>query len=356
MNEFSNPGHKKKPVLFVGNFLSTSLGNRSVCEDLSIQLENSGHEVITTSNKINRVARLIDMIVTVLTKRKMYAVAHVDVFSGLAFLWAEAVCEALKWLGKPYILTLHGGNLPAFALRWPKRVRRLLFSAYAVTTPSRYLYETMRCYRTELELIPNPFTLKCYTFQLRQKTKPSLLWLRSFHSMYNPSLAPKVIDNLRGAFPSIHLLMIGPDRGDGSIQATRETVRRLGIGDHVELIGSIAKSDVPGWLNKADIFLNTTNIDNTPVSVIEAMASGLCIVSTKVGGIPYLLNHEHDALLVPPDDPESMAAAVRRILSDPGLAEHLSQNARRKAEQFDWSQILPRWENVLTLLDERILE
>jgi glycosyltransferase involved in cell wall biosynthesis len=166
--------------------------------------------------------------------------------------------------------------------------------------------------------------------------------------MYNPSLAPRVVDHLRKTFPSIHLLMIGSDRGDGSIQATQDTVNRLGVGGYIELIGGIAKSDVPSWLNKADIFINTTNIDNTPVSVIEAMASGLCIVSTKVGGIPYLLDHDHDALLVPPDDPESMAAAVRRILTEPGLAEYLSQNARRKAEQFDWVQILPHWEKLLT--------
>jgi len=67
-----------------------------------------------------------------------------------------------------------------------------------------------------------------------------------------------------------------------------------------------------------------------------------------VGGIPYLLEHDHDALLVPPDDPEAMAAAVYRLLTEPGLAKRLSHNARKKAEHFDWSLILPQWESLLT--------
>ncbi len=69
---------------------------------------------------------------------------------------------------------------------------------------------------------------------------------------------------------------------------------------HVDFWASVEKSEVPAWLAKGDIFLNTTNVDNTPVSVIEAQAAGLCVVSTNVGGIPFLLENGKDALLVPP--------------------------------------------------------
>ncbi len=89
-----------------------------------------------------------------------------------------------------------------------------------------------------------------------------------------------------------------------------------------------------------------------PVSVLEAMGCGLCVVSTNVGGIPYLLEHEKDALLVPPGQADKMAAAVRRILTEPGFAEKLSRNARRKAEQFAWDAVLPKWENILLDLGE----
>ena len=100
-------------------------------------------------------------------------------------------------------------------------------------------------------------------------------------------------------------------------------------------------------MDRGDIFLNTTNVDNTPVSVLEAMACGLCIVTTNVGGIPHLLEHEHDALLVPSDDPAAMAAAVRRILTETGLAARLSHHARAKAERMDWSVVLPQWESLI---------
>jgi glycosyltransferase involved in cell wall biosynthesis len=110
----------------------------------------------------------------------------------------------------------------------------------------------------------------------------------------------------------------------------------------------VLRGDIPGWLDTADIFLNTTNIDNTPVSLIEAMAAGLCIVSTNVGGIPYLLEDGVDALLVPPGDPRAMANAIQRILTDPRLPQKLSSNARRKAEGFSWQVVYPMWENLIS--------
>jgi glycosyltransferase involved in cell wall biosynthesis len=122
---------------------------------------------------------------------------------------------------------------------------------------------------------------------------------------------------------------------------------KLGLGERLHLLGRVTKQDVPVLLQRGDIFINTTNIDNTPVSVLEAMACGLCVVSTNVGGIPYLLEDGKDALLVPPNDPEAMAFAIRRILDEPDLAEKLSMNARKKVEQFDWSVIMPHWKRLI---------
>ena len=141
--------------------------------------------------------------------------------------------------------------------------------------------------------------------------------------------------------------MIGPDKGDGSFQKTRDLSIRLGVQDKVEFPGRVAKKEVPSCLQKGDIFINTTNIDNTPVSVMEAMTCGLCVVSTNVGGIPFLLEDGLDALLVPPSMPDAMSSAVRRILSEPDLAEQLSSHAHQRAAQFDWKIILPIWEYLL---------
>jgi len=336
----------KPSVLIVGALLSSTRGIRSVSEDLAARLSSAGWKVLATSEKPDRLPRLLDMVMTVWRRRRDYGVANVEVFSGLAFYWAEIVCFLLRLLGKPYILTLHGGSLPEFALRYPRRVRRLLRSAKFVTAPSGYLLERMSAYRSDLILLPNPLKLEAYPFRPRVQASAKLIWLRAFHRTYNPTLAPRVVKQLASEFPEIHLDMIGPDKGDGSAEEVRQIISALEVSRRVSQVGVVAKTTIPQYLDRGDVFLNTANVDNAPVSVLEAMACGLCVVSTNVGGLPYLLENELDALLVPPDDSQAMAAAVRRILTSPQFAETLSQNARKKAEQHDWLVILPQWERL----------
>jgi glycosyltransferase involved in cell wall biosynthesis len=95
------------------------------------------------------------------------------------------------------------------------------------------------------------------------------------------------------------------------------------------------------------VFLNTNRVDNAPVSVLEAAACGLPVVSTEVGGIPYLLRNEEQALLVPEGNAEAMAGAVRRLLDQPALAARLSAAGRQVAERSAWERVRPAWEEVL---------
>lgn len=335
-------------VLLVGNFLSHHGLGRGVCEELALVLRESGWSVLTTSSRRGRIVRLMDMVFTIWRKRRDYTVAQVDVFSGPAFCLAEAACWTLRAAQRPYALTLHGGDLPSFARRWPRRVRRLLSSAAVVTTPSNYLLSKMSPYCPKLRLLPNALDLSAYEFRLRAAPRPALVWLRAFNKIYNPTMAPQVVSQLAEDFPHADLTMVGPNKKDGSFEATSQLARELGVSGKVTLPGAVAKKEVPQWLHRGDIFLNTTNVDNTPVSVLEAMACGLCVVSTNVGGLPYLLEHERNALLVPPGDVTAMVAAVRRVLAEPGLGEHLSREGRKTAEQFDWSSIVPQWQRLLT--------
>jgi len=352
-------------VLVVGSFVAPMPLERYVSGDLAQRLAAGGWRATATSRKRNRLARLLDMATAVFRCRASFDLALVDVFSGPAFLWAEAVCGLLRCLRKPFVLTLHGGNLPAFAKRCPRRVRRLLHLAAVVTTPSRYLLEQLRGMGPDIRLLPNAIELRRYPFRQRTSPSPKLVWVRAFHEIYNPCMAPRAvahllemgdlgsaISDLRSLVSDLHLTMLGPDKGDGSLERMESEVRRLKLEGRISLPGPVPKRQVPDALSSGDIFLNTTNFDNTPVSVIEAMACGLCIVSTSVGGMPYLVEDGKDGLLVPPDDPPAMAAAVRRILTEPGLAEKLSRNARAKAEQFDWAMILPQWEKLLTEVAE----
>jgi glycosyltransferase involved in cell wall biosynthesis len=337
----------KPGLLMVSNFLSGSLTTRGVCEDLAERLAQAGWKVVTTSAKVNRIARLCDMLRTASKYRQAYSVAQVDVFSGAAFFWAEMVCYRLRRWGKPYVLTLHGGNLPLFGQRWPGRTARLLQSAAVVTTPSRFLLERMKPYRVDLKLLPNPLDISRYAFRPRTSARPKLVWLRAFHSIYNPALAPQVVARLAADFADVQLSMVGPDKQDGSLEQTRQMAETLGVTERISFTGPVPKLEVPKAIAAGDIFLNTTNVDNTPVSVLEAMACGLCVVTTNVGGLPYLVEDGQDALLVPPADASSMAAAVGKVLRHKDLSAGLSVKGRKKAEQFDWSVVLPQWEAIL---------
>jgi glycosyltransferase involved in cell wall biosynthesis len=253
----------------------------------------------------------------------------------------------LRVLGKPYIVTLRGGALPQFAARWPNAVRWLLKHASYVQAPSDYLRVSLRKYHADIRLLPNAIDVAKYGLRVRRKARPRLIWIRAFHTIYNPALLPKSIALLVDDFPDIQSIMVGPDKGDGSLTQCVGEAERLGLRDRITFAGGVNNDTLPGWLEKADIFVNTTNYDNCPVSVLEAMAAGLCIVSTSVGGIPYLLVNKENALLVPVDDPEAMSQAIRRILSDPGLAHRLSENAVKSVKGYDWENILTKWEENL---------
>ena len=339
-------------VLIVGNFLTREGGTTQVCEELSQKLRRAGHAVTTTSARKRRISRLAEMLYTTWKYKSSYDVAQVAVFSGASFIWAEAVCNLLTAIRRPYILTLHGGGLPEFARENNRRVHRLLDSAAAVTVPSMYLLDTMREYRSDLTLIPNALDIAAYA-RTEYQIRPRLAWLRAFHAVYNPMMAPRVLSRLKDEFPSITLMMIGPDKGDSSRAKTMAEARRCGVEAHLEMHPLVPKEKVPSVLRTADIFLNTSRIDNTPVSVLEAMAAGLCVVSTDVGGLPYLLESGREALLVPQDDDAAMAAAVRTLLRDQQLAANIRTAASSKLRHFDWSVVLPQWQDLLTSVARR---
>jgi L-malate glycosyltransferase len=318
-----------------------------VCEELSERLRGAGWPTLTSSSCRNRLLRLVDMTTSIWKRRGEYDVAHVDVFSGPAFWWAQACAEALLYCRKPFVISLHGGALPAFAAVHPARVNRLIQSAAAVTAPSPYLTRRFQSVRADIAEIPNPIDLKTYAFRLRRPIIPRIVWLRSFHEIYDPSGAVEVLRLVLPACPAARLVMVGADRSDGSLARAQDRCRELGVQERVDFVGPVPKARVPFHLDQADLFLNTSRVDNTPVSLAEAMASGLPIVSSNAGGIPDLLSHERDALLYDPGDFEAMARGVIRAATQPGLAERLVRSARARARRLDWSAVLPVWQRLL---------
>jgi glycosyltransferase involved in cell wall biosynthesis len=201
-------------------------------------------------------------------------------------------------------------------------------------------------YGQDITVIANGIDISAYPFKLRSTPEATLVWLRAFHKLYNPTLAVHAIGRIASEFRSLKLIMAGPDRGDGSVEAVRSESTKLGIAGQVEIRGTVNKGAVPSLLAEGDIFLSTSNVDNFPVSVLEAMASGACVVSTSVGGVPLLVKDQETGILVPRSNSEEMARAVTRLLTEKGLASKLSGAARNQAEQCDWRMVLPRRERL----------
>lgn len=336
----------KASILMIGNYLPSTRWNKNVWHFMAERLQGMGWHIVTTSSKERPFFRLLDMLWTILKERHSYQVAQIDVFSGRAFIYTEVSSRLLSYLDKPFILTLHGGRLPEFSNQYPKRIRRVLESAAAVVTPSPFIQSAFADFREDIRLIPNPIDLSTAIFRLREKPSPRLIWVRAFHQVYNPSLAVDVVSELCAGFPQIHLTMLGPDKGDNSLDQMLERAVALGVEDKLEVVGGVPHTEIPIWLDKSDILINTSNYDTAPRSLLEAMANGLCVVSTNVGGIPYIIEHGVSGLLVSPNDPKAMAESIQMLLTTPGLAESLSISARKCAEQNDWSSILPQWDQL----------
>jgi len=336
----------KGSILMIGNYLSSPRHNRNVWHELADRLEATGWSILRTSSREAQLPRLLDMLGTILKKKDRYDLVQIDVFSGRAFMYAELCTWLLGLLQKPVVLTLHGGGLPEFASHNVIRVRRLLQSTEYVTTPSPYLKNNLGIYRSDIRIIPNPVEPSVSIYRHRNKLEPKLVWVRAFHKTYNPVMAVIVLCELSKDFPEVKLTMIGPDKGDGSLERLLQAAKDCNVEDNLLVIPAIPHAEVPTYLDQNDIFINTSNYDTAPRSIIEAMANGLCIVSTNVGGIPWLIKDSTQALLVPPNSPQEMVEAVKRLLTEPELASQISRNAHNASKKYTWARVLPLWESL----------
>lgn len=333
-----------KNVLYIGNQLKHNKATVTSVDTLGVFLKKEGFNVRIASSKKSKILRLFDMCYSVFKYKNETDVVLIDTYSTTNFYYALAVAWCCKKINKPYIPILHGGNLPK-RLKNDKRKSSFLFNgAYINVSPSGFLKQQFENYGfKKVVCIPNTIELKEYSFYERAMA-PTILWVRSFSKIYNPLLALKVLEKVSVEFPNASLCMVGPEK-DGSLAECRKYAEEKEL--QVEFTGKLSK---PEWIqlsNKYSVFINTTNFDNTPVSVIEAMALGLPVVSTNVGGIPYLLTHQEDALLVKPNDVEALANSVLYLLNNPKTATKIASNARLKAEGFDWEQVKLKWLDIL---------
>lgn len=335
-----------KTLLYIGNKLSSSKTNPTTHSLLESGLKNEGYEVISASPYKNKFLRLSHMKLAFFLNYRRADHILIDVYSTQNFWYAVLIVRLARFFSKKYIPILHGGDLKKRFQNSPKATRRLLEHAHYIISPSLYLKtEVENLGFTRVKYIPNPLILDKYRFKVRENFRPKLLWVRAFDEIYNPMLAMKTLQLLLKKYPSAELCMVGPDKDD-SLSAAKKYTRKHSL--PVTFTGKLKKKE---WLKLStdyDIFINSSDIDNTPVSVIEAMALGLPVVSTNVGGIPYLIEEGSTGLLVNPNDPEAMAEKIISLLEDPANAKRLAENGREKIKEFDWELIKEEWNKVLT--------
>lgn len=348
-----------KRILYIGNNLTSTHSNISSIQIIGRLLQQEGYTVYFSSTKQNKVLRMLGMIFNFFDKYRKVDVVIIDTYSTLNFYYAFIISQLARLFKVPYIPSLNGGNLPHRLKNSPIKSRMIFKHAYLNISPSLYLTEAFKQYGYHnLRFIPNTIEIENYPFRpipspsqregnFRRHKTIQLLWVRSFSKIYNPCMAVYLLKQLQDQGHPATLTMIGPD-SDGCLKTVKALASKLKV--EVRFTGKLSK---PEWIALAkdhNIFINTTNFDNMPVSVIEAMALGLPVVSTKVGGMPYLIEDGVDGVLVPVNDVSAMAEAILRLQSNPDLANAIAARARLKAEGFDWEVVRERWVAVLEKL------
>ena len=343
LGQDADGGHLRVLVLdtMLGWTNRHSVSQGEIVADL---LADDGATVHRASRRRNRVLRLLDLVSAPVRHRRDVDVVTLAVFSGPAFWLADLPSRVCRRLGLPLVLVLHGGNLPILATAEPKRVRRLLSRAQAVVAPSRFNERALQplCEST-IEVIPNVVVADLPAAPRGDVPgPPRVLWMRSLEELYGPEVAIRAFHRLLEHEPDALLTMAGPDTG-GCMDELEALVNELGIADRVTFAGFLdAEGKADAFANHA-LYLNTTRIDNTPVTPLEAAGHGLPVVTTDAGGIPDLFVGGESALIVGVDDASALCEAMVAVLGDDDLRTRLQQNARRMVDDMRPEAVTPRW-------------
>ena len=334
-----------KKILYIGNKLSKHGSTTTIIETLGSLLTNEGYKVIYASDKKNQIYRMIDMIFKTILNASKVDYILIDTYSTSSFYYALLVSQLCRLLNKKYIPILHGGNLPNRIANSQFLSKLIFTNSYKNVAPSNYLLKAFisKGYSNVI-FIPNTIDIENYAFIERNSIVPKLLWVRSFSAIYNPKMAIKVLAELKKEYPNAQLCMVGPDK-ENRIDECKLFAKELGV--EVQFTGKLSKKEWIKISKDYNVFINTTHFDNTPVSVIEAMALGLPIVSTNVGGIPFLLTNNENALLVNDNDSNGMSLAIKELFSNTKLQNNIVCNARKLVENFDWSIVKQKWFEIL---------
>lgn len=270
-------------------------------------------------------------------------VVHIFSASYCSFLLAPApAILAAKAFAKRAILNYRSGEADDHLSRWGLLVHPWLSLVDEIVVPSEYLRSVFAKYGYRVQVIRNVVDLSRFRYRDRLPLRPRLLSARNLHPYYQVDNTIKAFALIKQHYPEATLTVAG--YGDEG-----ERLRRLASslsGDGIRFVGRVEPPAMPKLYDDADIFVNSSVLDNQPVSVLEAFAAGLPVVTTPTGDIKAMVHDGGTGLIVPPAEPAAMADAVAALLENPDRANCIARHARQEVEKYTWSQVCREWAQV----------
>ena len=338
-------GFASARIAILGPFPPRSGGVARQCAILAQHLQQAGVQVIRINTDLptwrgRALARPFFPLAQVVhgwralgRTRHGWDILHVHAASWWGFMPAVLGLRARAW-GKHLVLTYHGGEAAAFMAKHGAWARAVLqrYDRLLTLTPTQA--RIFQAHGLTPFVVPNIVPLEQFPFRLRGPVRPRLLWLRLMEDRYRPQDALAVLAQVRAVHPHATLTLVGGGKCLAQLRAQAPPGARF--------LGQQPFHALPALYDAAEIFLNTSAVDNLPLTLIEASASGLPIVSTNAGAIPDLIVHGQHGLLARVGDVDALAGHVLRLLDDPRLAQKLSKGARENAQRFRWEAIAPQ--------------
>ncbi len=289
---------------------------------------------------VRTVVTSIAYIALLLVRLPRFDVVHIFSASYLSFLLAPAPAILIaKLYGKPILLNYHSGEADDHLRRWPRTTFPLMALANRVVVPSEYLVQVFAGFGIRAEAISNTVDLERFRFRDREPLKPVLLSNRNFENNYSIECALRAFALIERSVPEASLIVAG----DGS---HRERLYKLASEleiKNIEFLGAVPPRDMPALYDRADIFINSSVVDNQPLSIIEAFAAGLPVVTTNAGGIPFMVKDGETGMMTERGDHKALAASVIRLLENSALASYVASRARQECRKYSWSAVAEKW-------------
>lgn len=277
---------------------------------------------------------------TLLMQVGKYDILHV--FSASYYSYMLSAMPAIlvgRLFGKKTILNYRSGEAEDHLQNWRLTAIPVMRLADVIVTPSGYLVEVFARFGLKARPIFNIVELDRFQFRDRRPLKPVFLTSRLLEPLYNVPCVLRAFALIQKRKPEARLTVAG----EGYLRAELESLaRELNLRD-TEFIGRVPFEKMPEMYDSADIYLTATDLDNMPSSITECLASGLPVVTTDAGGIPYIVSHEETALIVACNDHEAMAASALRLLEDNDLAAGIAARAREHCRKFSWQGVQGEW-------------